>query len=586
MKYSQQQLQDINRRYNNIKKQIDLTNKRSQAIQSIIVDKQIPVDLLDQRNTNDIENDEFAMKALFNKYSTQILNKADNYNFEQKLRNEGLIEFFIENFPKIMQESKYYRKPSEDNIYKITLRLYNKELKELQPLETNQSEIKSQVENIDKLLRSISKNLLFIDKNVIKTQQNKVVIDSMIYKIEALRTSLNMMNDSNGFIATIFNKTMIDFSEMLSALFESSIFDNTQTEDEKIAELQTYDNDFFSLITKQSLTQALGNKSGMPNNQNNQQPNLYPINDLIGKDIYTFTDADFQILQDAIHDDNISNQQYAKLLHQITSYSEKQLLLKQTKQKMYDYAVPKFQEKIGKKKVGENQKKQESDEYNFNKGLLDGLKQNQHLAFDETEPLANIDTFCTQLGQYGFQYDNTKNKIGIQNDLRKYYYNMIPKLIHSLGLNEIWKAPSINYFPPGTTSQLSKETLLKLLGNNEPFAYNENSNSNEVKAFCKYLTQFGFHTTSKIFSTIQKDLRKYYEKIIPFLIDILGLNLTWNPPPITPFILNKIPPPKTPPPKNPPQKAPPTPQAPQYALDKQKIEDIIKNGTPQMRSIN
>ncbi len=90
MKYSQQQLQDINRRYNNIKKQIDLTNKRSQTIQNTIVDKQIPVDLLDQRNTNDIENDEFAMKALFNKYSTQILNKLDNYNFEQKLRNEGL----------------------------------------------------------------------------------------------------------------------------------------------------------------------------------------------------------------------------------------------------------------------------------------------------------------------------------------------------------------------------------------------------------------------------------------------------------------------------------------------------------------
>jgi hypothetical protein len=56
MKYSQQQLINISRTYDSINQSIYLTNLRAQAIQSVVINNQIPTDIMDSRNTNDIEN--------------------------------------------------------------------------------------------------------------------------------------------------------------------------------------------------------------------------------------------------------------------------------------------------------------------------------------------------------------------------------------------------------------------------------------------------------------------------------------------------------------------------------------------------
>ena len=90
MKYSQEQLNNINKRYRTIQNEIKLKDTRAKAIQSVLVDKIIPDDLLDHRNSNDIENDKFARKALLNKYSREILGASDIEEFQKELINEGM----------------------------------------------------------------------------------------------------------------------------------------------------------------------------------------------------------------------------------------------------------------------------------------------------------------------------------------------------------------------------------------------------------------------------------------------------------------------------------------------------------------
>ena len=110
MKFSQQQQDAINRYYDTVKREINLVNTRSKGIQSVLVDKQIDQSLLDRRNTNDIENDAFARRAVLNDYTTELIKSGNSYEFQNKIIEEGYDEFFINNFPKIKQESKMFRK--------------------------------------------------------------------------------------------------------------------------------------------------------------------------------------------------------------------------------------------------------------------------------------------------------------------------------------------------------------------------------------------------------------------------------------------------------------------------------------------
>jgi hypothetical protein len=112
------------------------------------VDQVIPEDLLDARNQNDIENDEFAKRALLNKYSREILGTGDIYDFQKKLIDSGLEKTFLNQFPEVLKESKNFRKPTVNNVINITQRIYNKNIHELNLLSTN----KRRQENNDNLL--------------------------------------------------------------------------------------------------------------------------------------------------------------------------------------------------------------------------------------------------------------------------------------------------------------------------------------------------------------------------------------------------------------------------------------------------
>ena len=95
MKYSQQTLRDIDRSYADIKRKVQLNNIISKGVQSVIIDKQMPVDLLDTRNVTDIENDEFARKAMLNEYCNKLLPTGQVYEFQNRLIDDGLVKFLI-----------------------------------------------------------------------------------------------------------------------------------------------------------------------------------------------------------------------------------------------------------------------------------------------------------------------------------------------------------------------------------------------------------------------------------------------------------------------------------------------------------
>ena len=79
MKYSKQQVNDLNRYYNDLQTRIKLINQRNKGIQSVLIDKEIPIDLLDRRNTNDIENDKFARRDLLNDYTNKLITSGTAY---------------------------------------------------------------------------------------------------------------------------------------------------------------------------------------------------------------------------------------------------------------------------------------------------------------------------------------------------------------------------------------------------------------------------------------------------------------------------------------------------------------------------
>jgi|GEM_PF-6958251 len=166
MKYSTQQIQDINREYENLKRQIKLTNKMSKANQNVLIDKQLPEDLIDRRNHNDIENDMFARRALMNDYSNELITSGSPYEFTKLVYDEGYDEFFLNNFPKIKTEAKMYRIQNSKNMFDLIKRLYNRYERESKYLE-NSNYLKTNDSSILASLNSISKNLKTILKQLI-----------------------------------------------------------------------------------------------------------------------------------------------------------------------------------------------------------------------------------------------------------------------------------------------------------------------------------------------------------------------------------------------------------------------------------
>jgi hypothetical protein len=216
MKYSKQQLSNINKNYDDMRMRARLQNLKSNALQNVIVDKQIPVDLLDRRNINDIENDKFFRKAVLNEYSNKILPVQEIHDFHQSLKDNNLETFFIQNFPKIQLETKMFKYIDGDDLFKITKRLYNKDIKELD----EDKELKYKKQNMEDtmtILKEILESLKTMSKTRdVKNKKNKV--DAIIQTGEYIE---NNGGDLEPFFGSLFGDN--DIEETLETITQPAI---------------------------------------------------------------------------------------------------------------------------------------------------------------------------------------------------------------------------------------------------------------------------------------------------------------------------------------------------------------------------
>ena len=174
MKYSEQQIIDINLYYANLKRDIQLTNMRTNGIQSVVINKNIDPNMLDSRNSNDIENDKIAREQEFFRLSMKLFygNSGEVNILKQKLNKNNLMTFYLNHFPRILQESKGFRKATSDLIFSAVLRLYDKMMKHIK--QNNQL---NAIENSDKLKDETHDNKtdpMNIDESSIKKNYNMI----------------------------------------------------------------------------------------------------------------------------------------------------------------------------------------------------------------------------------------------------------------------------------------------------------------------------------------------------------------------------------------------------------------------------
>lgn len=256
MKYSQQQLKNISNSYDTINLSVYLTNLRSQALQSVIVDKQVPENLLDARNTNDIENDTIARRKEFYKYASKLFNNNDGEinQLKIKLNNDGLEYFFLNNYPRILQESKGYRKNTNEIIYKITKRLFYREQEDQNILNKNKM--------IDANWKTVL-TYLFIISNTLKnlklatiTPESLTTIDDRLNRIETLSTVLNEVIDPEQYIIDATGMTSNQFVKYITKINDTAWYEEQNNES-----WQTYINNLdplLSRINSEQLINALG----------------------------------------------------------------------------------------------------------------------------------------------------------------------------------------------------------------------------------------------------------------------------------------------------------------------------------------
>lgn len=230
MKYSQQQLKDLSRSYDTINLSVYLTNLRSQAIQSVLIDKQIPENLLDARNTNDIENDTIARRKEFYKYASKLFNYNDGETnqLKIKLNNDGLEYFFLNNYPKILQESKGFRKNTNETIYKITKRLYYREQEDMS--------IPNKNLKIDANWRTVL-TYLFMIINTLKnlklmalSPESLITVDDRLNRVETLSSVISEVIDPEQYIIDVTGMNSSEFVKYITKVNDTQWYDEKNSE--------------------------------------------------------------------------------------------------------------------------------------------------------------------------------------------------------------------------------------------------------------------------------------------------------------------------------------------------------------------
>ena len=329
MKYSNQTLSDINKRYADIRRNIQLTNLKSKGIQAVLIDKQISPDLLDTRNTNDIENDEFARKAVLNEYSNKLLPTGQVYEFQQKLKDNNLEKFFIKNYPKIEKETKMYRKVDPLTLYNITKRLRNIESQELDLLDDKNDRV-SQLTDIESLLKTIENNLQTLTELAIDPTQRNDYFDKL-QKVDAIIQSMGMINDNIVFMQDLFKLQYPNVVQNLSTIVQS-----TTPPIDPNAKLPANPDPtgLLNAVSPASLTSAVNSNQVVQTTA----PQLKKQTVNLNTDITSYTEQDYEILKNFVYENSITKNNLAKILSSVLDnrYSQDEIKDWGNKEQMYN----------------------------------------------------------------------------------------------------------------------------------------------------------------------------------------------------------------------------------------------------------
>lgn len=319
MKYSQQQQDAINRYYDTVKREINLVNTRSKGIQSVLVDKQIDQSLLDRRNTNDIENDAFARRAVLNDYTTELIKSGNPYEFQNKIIEEGYDEFFINNFPKIKQESKMFRLANPSNMMDLVKRLYNKAQQELK---YSDDRILTRNQNNDALLilEDLSKNLNGLLGLTTSMDMRQQYQDSL-NKVDALIQSVGLVSNQIQFLQDVFGEAYPNIKTAIQSILpQTQLPANPNIAIPPVPPTQS----LLQPVSPSAIQQAVNNQiqSVQPSGQN-QPSGQAPPRKQLNMDLTTYTDKDINDLERLIKSQRIDEPTYAQLLSELTGGSKK-----------------------------------------------------------------------------------------------------------------------------------------------------------------------------------------------------------------------------------------------------------------------
>jgi hypothetical protein len=409
MKYSQQQLKDINRRYANINRSVKLTNQRANGIQSIIVDQVIPEDLLDARNQNDIENDEFAKRALLNKYSREILGTGDIYDFQKKLIDSGLEKTFLNQFPEVLKESKNFRKPTVNNVINITQRIYNKNIHELNLLSTN----KRRQENNDNLLailEVISDNLGQLIQ-LYPRQQNQ--IQDQLNRVDATITTAQTVDDPDSFFGSLFGNDSADVADGLNQI--AQITDPNQIDPNSQVAPVIDPVGILAGISQSGLTEALESASSNISSAKSRGKKVKVI-EFDPLEIWKEGDQNFTNLEKAVKSKTLDEETFAEKLSELTGFPVQSIRSEGNKKQMYEYVVGKIRNNMQTTQKGNTT------------SIKNYLSKSNYKNISDFDKLKKIATDLKELTNNEYNYNlNTRGVNGnkIKNSINLYVMNYL-----------------------------------------------------------------------------------------------------------------------------------------------------------------
>lgn len=329
MKYSKEQIRDIDRHYENLKRQIQLTNLRSKGLQSVLVDKIIPESILDKRNSNDIENDKFAETQLFNDYSNDIIKTGDVYKFQSDIEKGGYVKFFINNFPRIKKEVQMYRIANGKNVFDATKKLFNQEIAIIDSLDDKTNQLAHDQSMLGEL-QQISANLQTLAQLAANNDTRNQYIDSQ-NKIDAVIACIGAVGNEVQVLQQIYLQANpgIQLQQIQSALAQ---LNQQTTPSASLSGPQpappSANNPLIAQITQQNLQQAY--------QQATQQQAQKKVN--LNMDILTLSDQDIQNWRNTATDKNTKKIEYAELLSDLVKNTSPQdFMTHGNKKDMFDY---------------------------------------------------------------------------------------------------------------------------------------------------------------------------------------------------------------------------------------------------------